>query len=241
MQNGAGAIRPAAASKRQAERAFLFALTPEIGFLHASVVQKLLARILQDDAARLQHVAVMRGAQRGVGVLLDQQNGDALLRSAAGWYRKSPSPPAAQAPATARPSSCSFGRPISARPTASICCSPPESVPASCQVRSFSRGNSSYTCSRSSLMRFLVLAQVRADLQVFQHRQVGEYAPAFRHHRDAALHDLLRVQAQDVFALKRDGAALGAHDAADGAKRGGFAGAVCADQRDDLPFFHAES
>ena len=33
-----------------------------------------------------------------------------------------------------------FGRLISARPTASICCSPPESVPAICQLRSFRRG-----------------------------------------------------------------------------------------------------
>src|SRR3989454_7627101 len=34
----------------------------------------------------------------------------------------------------------SLGRDISARATASICCSPPESVPASCDARSFRRG-----------------------------------------------------------------------------------------------------
>ena len=34
-----------------------------------------------------------------------------------------------------------FGRLISARPMASICCSPPESVPASCFSRSARRGN----------------------------------------------------------------------------------------------------
>jgi hypothetical protein len=36
-----------------------------------------------------------------------------------------------------------LGRDISARPTASICRSPPDSVPASCVRRSFRRGNSS--------------------------------------------------------------------------------------------------
>ena len=35
-----------------------------------------------------------------------------------------------------------LGRPIKARPTATICCSPPDSVPASCPARSARRGNS---------------------------------------------------------------------------------------------------
>ena len=42
------------------------------------------------------------------------------------------------------------GLDMSARPMASICCSPPDRVPASCQERSFSRGNRSYTQFRSS-------------------------------------------------------------------------------------------
>ena len=40
-------------------------------------------------------------------------------------------------------SSNSFGRAISARPIATICCSPPESVPAFWLFRSARRGNSS--------------------------------------------------------------------------------------------------
>ena len=36
----------------------------------------------------------------------------------------------------------SFGRAISARPIATICCSPPDSVPAIWLRRSFTRGNS---------------------------------------------------------------------------------------------------
>ncbi len=46
--------------------------------------------------------------------------------------------------------SSTFGRAIRARPMASICCSPPESVPAFCASRSLSRGNSSITRSMSS-------------------------------------------------------------------------------------------
>src|SRR5664279_1182474 len=42
------------------------------------------------------------------------------------------------------------GRAISARPIASICCSPPDIVPAFCFSRSSRRGNSSNTRSRSS-------------------------------------------------------------------------------------------
>ena len=43
-----------------------------------------------------------------------------------------------------------FGLDISARPMASICCSPPERVPPICLWRSLSRGNCSYTCARES-------------------------------------------------------------------------------------------
>src|SRR2546422_4572325 len=45
-------------------------------------------------------------------------------------------------------SSRSFGRPISARPIASIACSPPDIVAAFCRRRSASRGKSPYTYSR---------------------------------------------------------------------------------------------
>ncbi len=44
----------------------------------------------------------------------------------------------------------SRGRAISARPIATICCSPPDSVPATCSRRSRTRGNSPYTRSKSS-------------------------------------------------------------------------------------------
>ncbi len=44
-------------------------------------------------------------------------------------------------------SSSSFGAPISARPIASICCSPPDSDPANCASRSRSRGKRASTAA----------------------------------------------------------------------------------------------
>mmetsp|Transcript_5523 Transcript_5523/g.13350 ORF Transcript_5523/g.13350 Transcript_5523/m.13350 type:complete len:87 (+) Transcript_5523:1849-2109(+) len=49
-------------------------------------------------------------------------------------------------------SSTTSGLSITARAMASICCSPPDSVPASCRRRSFRRGNSSSARSRSPAM-----------------------------------------------------------------------------------------
>ena len=50
------------------------------------------------------------------------------------------------------------GRDISARPIASICCSPPDRVPATCLRRSLSRGKRVNTISRSSSIPFLEAA-----------------------------------------------------------------------------------
>ena len=47
-------------------------------------------------------------------------------------------------------SSSSLGRASSARPIANICCSPPDSVPASCLWRSLRRGKRWYTAAKSA-------------------------------------------------------------------------------------------
>ena len=49
------------------------------------------------------------------------------------------------------------GRDISARATASICCSPPESVPANCSCRSRRRGKRAYIRSISASISALSL------------------------------------------------------------------------------------
>jgi hypothetical protein len=55
-------------------------------------------------------------------------------------------------PSDGSSSRTSFGRATIARPSASICCSPPESVPACCPLRSSSRGKYLKTRCASSLM-----------------------------------------------------------------------------------------
>ena len=56
---------------------------PEIGLAHAVVGQELATRAGKLDAAVLQHVAAMGDLERGHDVLLDQQDGEALLVQAA--------------------------------------------------------------------------------------------------------------------------------------------------------------
>src|SRR6185437_13747302 len=51
----------------------------EIEFLDVGIVAQLVDRAFKDDAAVFQNIAEMRHRQRHVGVLLDQENGNALL------------------------------------------------------------------------------------------------------------------------------------------------------------------
>ncbi len=71
-------------------------------------------------------------------------------------------------------SSSSFGRAISARPIAHICCSPPDIVPAFCVLRSASRGNSVEDAVEVLLQARLVLALERAHLEVLEHGHARE-------------------------------------------------------------------
>ena len=76
------------------------------------------------------------------------------------------------------------GRPISARAIASICCSPPDSVPARCAGAAPGSGTSR-TCAQVGI-EVGRIGEGRADLDVLQHRHAREYPPPFRHQRDAA-------------------------------------------------------
>ena len=126
------------------------------------------------------------------------------------------------------------GRDISARPTASICRSPPDSVPASCVRRSFRRGNSSI--HHVHLVAPLGVAQPHlakgAQHQVVFHRHAAEQLALFGHQRDAQHHALFQRQRGDGLALELDGAAAGQY-AHQRIEQGGLAGAVGADDGDD--------
>jgi len=67
--------------------------------------------------------------ERVVGVLFDDQDGQAVLPvQGPDGVENLPGRSGAQVPATARLASTARGRLISARPIASICCSPPLSA-----------------------------------------------------------------------------------------------------------------
>ena len=76
-------------------------------------------------------------------------------------------------------------------------------------------------------------------MQVLGHRQIGKSLVALRHQRDAGARDPVRLAVVDALALEAD-AALGdarivdAVEARDGAQQRGLAGAVGAEDADDL-------
>src|SRR6266480_3886912 len=87
----------------------------------------------------------------------------------------------------------------------------------------------------------LVAAEdVSAEAKVLGDRQAGEGSAAAGHLDDAALHDLIGLQAVDARAFERDLSACARQDATYRAQQGRLSGAVDAEQRHDLPFAHFE-
>ena len=132
------------------------------------------------------------------------------------------------------------GASISARPSATICCSPPLRLPASCARRSARRGKVAKQLSRLRRICSARLAAEGAEQQVLFHRELREQAPSLGHERDSKIDDLFGRQLGQLvtFAVDIGDDAPGArsydaHDALDqralavavGAEQGhGFAG-----------------
>ena len=92
------------------------------------------------DAPGLQQVGVVGELERERRVLLDQQHADAVLLVDRAQDLEISCTTSGARPNDGSSSSSRRGRSISAREIASICCSPPESVPACWRRRSFRRG-----------------------------------------------------------------------------------------------------
>ena len=123
------------------------------------------------------------------------------------------------------------GLPISARPIASICCSPPDRCAAICLCRSCKpRKHREHRVGRPRRVLAVGVRLARGDHQVLAHGQALEDAAALRHQRHAARRDHLRRQAGDRLAEHHDLAAARRQQAHGDVHAGRFAGAVAAEQ-----------
>ncbi len=104
--------------------------TPEIGFLNARVGEEMGGGVFHDNAPKLQHIPSGRQFERGAGVLFHNKNGHAGLVDGADRLEDGLHEQGGEAERRLIQQQ-QLGWPMSARPMASICCSPPESVPAS--------------------------------------------------------------------------------------------------------------
>ena len=116
---------------------------------------------------------------------------------------------------------------------ASICCSPPDSVPAA-----WPRALCKLWKQREHALKVLRLIgarprQHRAHLEILQYGERRKHLAAFGHLADAEIADPVRFQSADAFVAQHDAALRRAQHAGDGADERGLAGAVGADDRDD--------
>ena len=117
---------------------------------------------------------------------------------------------------------------------ATICCSPPESVPAICLRRSFRFGNSVVLFFQQ--LRNLVsrAVDVSPKHQVLFDCHVGEQLAAFGNMADPKRYDFMCGQFAYVLAIELHRSALATHQPADHPQGCGFARAVGADQGYDF-------
>ncbi len=107
-------------------------------------------------------------------------------------------------------------------------------------MRSLQTGKETQTVLHAAVDLGAVVDREGAHLQVFLDGQRGEDAAAFRDMAHAGLHDQVRVHVGDVLVLQDDFALLWMDQAGDGAQGGAFAGAVGADEGDDLAFLDVQ-
>ena len=129
------------------------------------------------------------------------------------------------------------GRPISARPMASICRSPPESVPASWRRRSCEPGEAREHL-RQGLRALGGRGAEAAEQQVVLHRHGAEQLAPLRHQRQAHRHALLDGVAVERGAVERHARRCDGQQAHHRVEQRGLAGAVGADHGDDAARLH---
>ena len=130
---------------------------------------------------------------------------------------------------------------ISPRAIASICCSPPESVPASCVRRSARRGKTLvHRIDGVVDLRALQPGHRAGEAQGLLDAEVREDAATLGDVDDALAGDLLRRPALERAAVELDVAREQRQHPRQRAQRRRLAGAVRAEQGDDLALAHLE-
>lgn len=118
---------------------------------------------------------------------------------------------------------------------ASICCSPPDRVPACWKVRSFRRGKDGFQILLDTV---LVIAEKGSQFQIFHDGERSENSPSLRYLGYARLYDRLGFHLVKGFPVIEDGPFLGMEKSGYGTKGSRLACTVGADEGDDLSFFH---
>ena len=139
----------------------------------------------QDDFAFGENVSGTRGLEGYVGVLSASRT-DMPSRFNRAIVEKFPARGAS--PIEGSSSRRRRGRDMSARPIASICCSPPERSPArcrSCSFQSWKRAENHFHVGDDTRIATRPQPSVCAKLEVFAHGHVSEDATTFRNKRHA--------------------------------------------------------
>src|SRR5438128_407707 len=249
LTSAATALRGIAASAMMVSAVFieissladtlLHSLEPEIGLPHAVVVQELAARAAHDDAAVLEHVGALRDLERHGDVLLDQQDGEAALveevdgaqhllhhqrgEAERGLVEHDELGRTHQAAADGEHLLLAAGH--GAGDLRAALLEPREQREHILQLTL-----RTVACPRNH----------RAHLEILEHAERGKDLPAFGDLTDAEVADTVRFQPADRLAFEADRARARGLDAGDGADERGFAGAVRADDGDDLALWHFE-
>src|SRR6185437_178304 len=211
----------------------------EICGAHLAVMEELAARPGQDDAAGLHDIGTVRQAQRVMRVLLDEEHRDVLLlvdladhfedllddqrrQAERGLVEQEKPRPAHQGTGDRQHLLLAAGKRAAALHLAALQEGkkredPPQIFGEMCGI-----------------------ADRGAHLEILEHGHAREDAASFGLVRDAAAHDEMRRQSGDVAALEDDAAGAGARLAADRHEQRRLAGAVGADEADDLTLIDRE-
>src|SRR5579884_2056321 len=126
------------------------------------------------------------------------------------------------------------GRASNARASPSICCCPPESMPAGCSSLLVRAGKSSRSRSRSRRTAAAVTPDGCPEHEVLTHGQRGEDPPALGQVAQTPGRACFRWLAVESAPVEHDLTAPGPDDARDGTERGRLSGTVRPQQGDDL-------